>query len=409
MFRARFICLLLCACCLLGLCGGVTAAEVDCDTIYCFTSQDFSQSEDPLLGICITDLPDAHTGTVLLGTRILRAGDILTAEQVAQMTFSPLRTEQDAQAQITYLPIYQDRVERSATMTLSIRGKKDESPVAVDSAIETYKNVPNEGMLNVSDPEGEALTYTLVRSPKRGEVVINQDGTFVYTPKKNKVGVDSFVFTAADPAGNISREATVTIQILKPTSAEQYTDTAGLSCRFEAEWLRNTGLFQGERINDQSCFFPEKTVSRGQFLAMMVKALDIPLQDVGSEQISNSAPNWLKPYLAAALRSGLTAGLPSTETAKFYTDEPITGAEAAVMLQNALDLSITEDALSTYSELEQDGIPTWATAALSVLCSNGISMDAGDPLTRSDAAQILYSASRLAVNAPGISVFRLQQ
>ena len=72
MFRARFVCLLLSACCLLGLCGSAMAAEVDCDTIYCFTSQDFSQSEDPLLGICITELPQAHTGTVLLGTRVLR-------------------------------------------------------------------------------------------------------------------------------------------------------------------------------------------------------------------------------------------------------------------------------------------------------------------------------------------------
>ena len=409
MFRARLICLLLSVCCLLGLCGSVTAAEVDCDSVYCFTSQDFSQSEDPLLGICITDLPQANTGTVLLGTRILREGDILTAQQVAQMTFSPLRTEQDAQAQITYLPIYQDRVERSATMTLSIRGKKDEAPVAVDSSIETYKNVPNEGALKVSDPEGGALTYTLVRSPKRGEVVINQDGTFVYTPKKNKVGVDSFVFTAADPAGNISREATVTVQILKPTSATQYTDTAGLPCRFEAEWLRNTGLFEGEKINDQECFFPEKTVSRGQFLAMMVKALDIPTDSVSYEQLSENAPNWLKPYLAAALRAGLTAGLPATETAKFYTDEPITGAEAAVMLQNALDLSVTEDVLATYSELEQTDTPAWAAASLSVLRSNGVRLGANDALTRSDAAQVLYQASQLAIHAPGTAVFRMQQ
>lgn len=409
MFRARFVCLLLATCCLLGLQGSVTAAEVDCDTIYCFTSQDFSQSEDPLMGICITELPQAHTGTVLLGSRILQEGDILTADQVAQMTFSPLNTETDVQAQITYLPIYENRVERSATMTLSIRGKKDEAPVAADSSIETYKNIPNEGVLKVSDPEGKTLTYTLVRGPKRGEVVLNQDGTFVYTPKKNKVGVDSFVFTAADPAGNVSREATVTIQILKPTSATQYTDTVGLNCRFEAEWLRNTGLFVGEKINDQECFFPEKTVSRGQFLAMMIKALDVPAQHENYENLSADAPNWLKPYLAAALRAGLTAGLPATETTKFFTDEPITGAEAAVMLQNALDLAITQEALATYSELEQQDVPTWAAPALTVLSSNGVHMDANDALTREDAAQVLYQINQLAINAPGTAVFRMQQ
>ncbi len=408
MFRARFVCLLLAACCLLGLQGSVTAAEVDCDTIYCFTSQDFSQSEDPLMGICITELPQAQTGTVLLGSRILQEGDILTADQVAQMTFSPLNTETDLQAQITYLPIYANRVERSATMTLSIRGKKDEAPVATDFSVETYKNVPNEGTLKVNDPEGKTLTYTLVRSPKRGEVVLHEDGTFLYTPKKNKVGVDSFTFTAADPAGNVSREATVTIQILKPTSAAQYTDTVGLSCRFEAEWLRSTGLFEGEKINAQECFFPEQTVSRGQFLAMVVKLLDIPTEGVSAEALPKDTPQWLQPYLAAAIRSGLSAGLPNTDTGNFGADQPITGAEAAVMLQNALDLTITQDAFSTYGALGGD-VPAWAASSLTVLHNNGVTMGANDALTRADAAQVLYQVSKLAINAPGTAVFRMQQ
>ena len=31
------------------------------------------------------------------------------------------------------------------------------------------------------DPEGEALTFTVVRGPKRGSVEMNADGTFTYT------------------------------------------------------------------------------------------------------------------------------------------------------------------------------------------------------------------------------------
>ena len=406
MFRNRFVLITLCACCLLGLCGSASASEVDCDTVYCFTSQDFSQAEDPLLGICITGLPQPNTGTVMLGTRILKKGDILTSDQVAQMTFSPLRTETDAVAQITYLPIYSDRVERASTMTLNIRGKKDEAPVATDSSLETYKNVPNEGALKVSDPEGQALTYTLIRNPKRGEVLLNQDGTFIYTPKKNKVGVDSFTFIAADPAGNVSREATVTVQILKPTSAAQYTDTVGLNCRFEAEWLRNTGLFEGEKINGQECFFPEKAVNKGQFLAMMVKALDIPAENTGYASMPTDTPQWLKPYLAAAMRAGLTAGLPDAES--FGADQPITGAEAAVMIQNALDMTVSQDVLATYIEAGED-VPAWAAPSLTVLSVNGLELAANNTLTRSDAAQVLYQVSRLAIDAPGASVFKMHQ
>ena len=108
------------------------------------------------------------------------------------MTFMPLKTQEDLVAQVTYLPIYENRVATSATMVISIRGKEDKAPVAEDSLMETYKNLPNQGKLKVSDPEGGALVYTVTRQPRRGEVTVNADGTFLYTPKKNKVGVDSF-------------------------------------------------------------------------------------------------------------------------------------------------------------------------------------------------------------------------
>jgi len=409
MFKVRFVCLLLAGCCLLMCGGSVLAAEVDCDAAYCFTAQDFSNAEDPLVGICITELPKPQAGTVMLGSRVLRSGDILTAGQIAQMTFAPLRTQTDAVATVSYLPIYEDRVERSATMTISIHGKEDKAPVAEDTAVETYKNLPNEGQLKVSDPEGEKLTFTLVRNPKRGEVLLREDGSFVYTPKKNKVGVDSFTFTATDPAGNVSREATVTVQILKPTDAQQYTDTVGLDCRFEAEWLRNTGLFVGEKISGMECFSPEKTVSKGQFLAMMVKMLDIPTDDASYAGVPEDTPQWLKPYLAAALRSGLTAGLPDTETGSFAYDSGITGAEAAVMLQNALDLAITQEALETVGGEAAEDVPAWAASALTVMNDNGVVLRGNAELTRADMAQVLYRANILSIDAPGTAVFRMQQ
>lgn len=404
MFRNRFVCLVLALACLLLCSGSVLAAEVDCDATYCFTAADFSQSEQPLCGICITALPDGDSGAVLLGTRVLQPGDILTADQVAQMTFAPLRTQEDTQASVSYLPIYENRVDRAATMTIAIRGKEDKAPVAQDSAVETYKNLPNEGKLKVTDPEGEALTYTLMRMPKRGMVELREDGSFLYTPKKNKVGVDSFTFTATDPAGNVSREATVTIQILKPTDARQYADTANTSCRFTAEWMRNTGLFEGEKVNGQLCFGPQKNVSREQFMAMLVQLLDIPTEDAVYTGMDADVPDWLKPYLAAAARSGLTAGLPESEE----TDAPVTGAEAAVMLQNALDLTVNQQALETAAEQTDEDVPVWAASSLTVMADNGIALPANEVLTRADVAQVLYQASQLAVTAPGTAVFRLQ-
>lgn len=410
MFRIRSLCLLLTLVLILSLSCTAFAAQVECDAAYCFTEEDFPQ-EEPLVGICITQLPDPETGTVMLDSRVLRPGDILTVQQLSRMTFHPVRTETDRDANVTYLPIYENRVAEAATLCLSIRGKEDKAPVARDSTLETYKNLANSGMLQVSDPEGQALTFTLLREPKRGQVQLNGDGTFQYTPKKNKVGVDSFTFTATDPSGNVSREATVTIQILKPTEARQYSDTVGTDCRFEAEWLRNTGLFAGERIGSELCFFPEKEVSRGQFLAMVVNALEIPLEEEVWSAVPQDTPNWLKPYLAAALRSGLTAGWPETEDGNFGADRPVTGAEAAVMLQNALDLAISRDTLEAAEAAgeAQEDIPVWAAVSLSAMEENGIPMDAQAPLTRGDAARILYRVNRLKDAAPGMQVIRMEQ
>lgn len=386
---------------LLSLCISVTALEVDCDSTYCFSTEDFSNQE-PLVGICITGLPDADTGTVMLGVRVLRPGDILTADQVAQMTFAPLRTEQDQQAVVTYLPIYENRVAPAATTVISVRGKTDQAPIAEDSAVETYKNLPNEAPLKVTDPESQALTYSVMRKPKRGTVEIREDGTFLYTPKKNKVGVDSFTYTATDPAGNVSREATVTITILKPSDATQYSDTVGSACRFEAEWMRNTGLFVGEQIGGAQCFREELPVSKGDFLAMMVKTLGIPVDNEATYTgYTDNVPSWLQPYLAAAMRSGLTAGLPVSETGALGIGDAITGAEAAVMLQNAMDLSISADAKPVDKE-----VPDWAMSAVATMNDNGIPVNGTAQLTRGEVAVILYRASRLASQAPGLSMYQ---
>ena len=124
----------------------------------------------------------------------------------------------------------------------------------------------------MKDPEREKLTYTVTRQPRRGEVNLREDGSFLYVPKKNKVGVDSFVYTATDPAGKTSREATVTVTILKPGDAPQYTDTTGTTCSFTAEWLKHTGIFQAEQIAGEPCFQPDKPVTQGEFLTMLVKS-----------------------------------------------------------------------------------------------------------------------------------------
>ncbi len=342
------------------------------EPVYDFCAADFAGTE-PVEGVCLTRVPEASEGVLRLGRRILRTGDVLTAEQLDRMEFEPAASR-EAIATIGYLPIYDSGVAEAAVVTISIRNRADQPPVAQDSTVETYKNLPNEGLLSVTDPEGRAMVYTLVRSPKRGDVVLREDGSFVYTPKHNKVGADSFTFTAQDPAGNVSREATVTVRIRKPTDSAQYTDTVGNSCRFAAEWMKNTGIFSGETITGQACFCPEEPVTRGQFLSMLMEVLELPVDRQAQETgFLDEAEPWLKPYLAAALRSGIIQGYPCQGGIEFRPQETITACDASQMIQNALDIAMPvaamEDLNATFLEASET------------------------PLTRADVAVVLYEVN----------------
>lgn len=363
----RTLAAMLCALCLVL---PAAAAQVDSGSVYCFGTEDFSREDATLTGICLTDLPEPKVGTVCLGSRMLRPGDVLTAEQAAQMTFSPAATGVDRTVEVGYLPICGNTVAAKQTMTLTIHGKEDQPPIAEDSALETYKNLDAAGKLKVKDPENQAMTFTVTRQPKRGTVTIGQDGSFTYTPKKNKVGIDSFTYTATDPAGKTSREATVTVTILKPSQSPQYTDTAGRDCRFAAEWMKNTGIFSGETVSGHPCFSPEQSVSQGEFLTMLVKTLDIPVDEEITYTGYADVPRWLQPYLAAAVRSGLTKELQT-----FCADDPISMDSAKALITCALEPERAE--------------PVFAA------CPEGNFV-----LTRSEAAKLLYETSLQAGTAP---------
>ena len=345
---------------------------------FCFSQADFGEE---ITGICVTAVPDR--GAVLLGDRVIRSGDVLAVSQLSGLTFAPAQSEADSAVSMRYLPVRSSGVEKEAELVISIRGRRNDPPAAEDARVETYKNLPIEGLLSVSDPEGDAMTFTLTRSPRRGEVILRDDGSFLYTPKKNKVGTDSFAFTATDGAGQTSPEATITIDILKPADDRQYADTSA-DCRFEAEWLRNSGLFTGETVNGQFCFSPDETVSRGQFLAMLMQVLELPVdRNATVTGFADEAPQWLKPYLAAALRSGIISGYPAEGGVEFRASQAVSADEAALMVSRALDFAVPAAAMDD--------------AALPL----GL-----DPLTRADAAKTLYQVSRLRRENGLLGLFR---
>lgn len=91
-------------------------------------------------------------------------------------------------------------------------------PLAESFELSTLMNSPYEGQLTASDDDSEKLFFEITTKPVKGEITLNEDGSFVYMPRENKKGRDYFGYKAIDPEGNYSQEATVIIRINKGLS-----------------------------------------------------------------------------------------------------------------------------------------------------------------------------------------------
>lgn len=386
-----------------------SALEVVPDALeqFCFSASDFTSQEDAD-GIFITAVPSHNIAVVTYCGRIIRAGDALPKDALNQLTLeTQCVTQQDST--IEYRTIADGKASSPQSMALSIRPKRNAPPTAEDSTLETYRNIANSGQLRVSDPENGSLTYTILQEPKRGTVEIHSDGNFTYTPAENKVGKDKFIFTVTDDAGNTSEPATVSICIKKPSEKPVYSDMAQDPDAFAAAWLRENGIFTGASIGGHLCFSPEETVSRGEFLVMVMKLVDAEASDqVLTTGFSDEAdtPTWLQPYLVSALRNGMISGVSEGDQLVFLSQSPMTQAEAAVMVQNILKLPV-DDSAQVFSQEGAGTLPTWAEEAAAALGQAGIALEVTDdsqPLTRRDAARLLYDIHGL-MEAEVVSTF----
>ncbi len=377
-FRICFPLLLCAALCLNGLCA---RGETFYTAEYCFRAEDFTPDTE---GIFVTAVPDNGVAVIRLGDRCIVPGDVLPADRLDELTLVPC-CEENCEVVLSYQPIANRSLGAPAQVTIRIHSGKNEAPIAKDSKLETYRNIANNGTLSAEDAEGGALRFALAEAPKRGTVELQENGQFVYTPEKNKVGEDSFTFTVTDEAGNVSKPATVHIRILKPTDTASFADMQGHSEHFEALWAEARGLVGGRELAGHPCFCPDESISRIEFLTMAMALREYPVDEsltVSAFADASEAPEWAQPYLAAAVRGGIVRGEVNETGLHFRPNDAITGQEAAVMLQNLWQLPISA------AQVNREA-PAWCAAALQALSEAGLNVPR-DALTRSAAVRLLY-------------------
>lgn len=286
-------------------------------------------------------------------------------------------------------------------------GKKQETPAAEagaplarDLEIKTYRGIPCQGQFLATDNEGDEMTFSVVDQPRKGTVVI-EGGQFTYTPDEGITGSDSFTYSAADSAGHVSLPATVKVFIDKTRSGVTYADTDGIAAAAAAQELAEAGIFTGSKIGDQYFFEPDRTVSRSEFLAMVLETVGREVTPVTMTGFcdDDAIQTWAKAYAAAGVADGIMYGSTSANGAVFRGGDAITFNQAATVLDRVLDMGDVE--LDVWYA-DREAVPSWAAQAvgnmeaLSVLAAGSFgSPTMRDAVTRADAAQMLCAARTL--------------
>lgn len=272
------------------------------------------------------------------------------------------------------------------------------APVAENLTLRVYRGVPYTGEFRAVDNEGDALKFAIAAQPKKGAVTLTEDGMgFIYTPS-GRTGADSFTYTASDEAGNTSLPATVSITIERAASGVQYADMDGNAAHTAAIDLAEHGVFVGTRVGESWFFEPERTLTRGEFVAMALAAMGLTAEAARMTGFCDDPdiPTWAKGSAVSALNAGVITGVETAEGVAYRANDAITLGEAAVVLNRLL--RVTDVAVPEVDEAE-----AWCAQAVANLRSVSV-MAAGRfaesemsaPLDRARAAELLSAAMTLA-------------
>ena len=165
------------------------------------------------------------------------------------------------------------------------------------------------------------------------------------------------------------------------------------------ERVKDAGLIAGL---PNGSYAPDRPMTRGESIALTCRMAGI--QPVAAKNLPPDAQgHWSANYLAGALRAGLITGLPD---GSLRPDAAVSRAEMAVLLSKVLHLPDTVD--KQQKSFPDVSVYHWASRAILTLAVHEVIGGTPDgsylperPLTRAEAAQIVYNTFPLPKDFPG--------
>lgn len=325
--------------------------------------------------IIITELPDNACGTLKLNNHPVSIGDTITSKDMSSLVFTPNIKQNTSFS----FDVFSSGIEYNVNCDINILEALNFSPIITAEAsanlnFSTYQNVCFNSKLYACDPEGDEIIYEITKYPQKGIIQLTDSGkgTFRYTPTLNSSGKDSFSFVAVDVHGNRSLPAEMIININELKNQPVYADLYQHPAQYAATVLSERGIFTGEKINDKTFFYPDKVVSRGEFLTLAMSFAKIsPSNNTSTtcDEISDitKLDEQLKDYVLCGKKLGYLDGIQLTN-GYLQATAPINFAEAATIINRICNHTINTE---HFVFAPNTSIPTWAYTAVSLL-SNSI-------------------------------------
>ena len=159
--------------------------------------------------------PDVGEGrTVTIGTPPDNGTVVVTSGNTVVYTPNPGFAGTD---RFGYVVVDAARLTASATVTVTVVDVPD-APTASDDAYDATEDTPLSvdvgGLLaNDTDADGDTLQISGHTPPGHGQLTLQDDGSFTYTPDDDFHGVDTFTYTITDGTGTTTSTATVRITV----------------------------------------------------------------------------------------------------------------------------------------------------------------------------------------------------
>ena len=327
--------------------------------------------------ITITKLPSFDEGVLTLGGSEILEGQTVSRENIQYIRLVPY-PNRIGTIKFYFKNADDTTPDSSIQCVISVLDSLHFSPSANAVNITTQKNIAVFKSMDGTDPDDDAINYKIVKGPKNGflEVLDETNGCFVYRPKNNFTGADSFVYQIEDEYGDISNLATVQIKVTKAASSVKFSD-------MEDHWAANSAVKAvGAGFIDIDAdlkFEPDTHMTRAAFVEMIMRAakLDNNLSEVYKTGFADDSdiPFRFKSYITKAYELGVIKGIPTETGLYFDPNSIITRAEAAVIVNNILKIpAALTDGNGAAKSVFVDAvfIPEWAEKDIAALNSYGI-------------------------------------